>query len=381
MRLGDIGQVFDGPHATPRRTTEGPYYLNISSLNNGRLNLAESDHIDPDEYREWTRRVVPQAGDLLFSYETRLGEAALMPANLDACLGRRMALIRPNRTIANPRFLLYWYLSPTMQEMIQRNRLYGATVDRIPLGEMPGWAIQIPPLKEQESIADVLGALDDKIAANARIETTLSDAGRLFFELARSEASSLVPVPTAIKITFGEPFIGELFNSIQIGRPLLRIRDIGQRRCDVWTTEVRDRETLIRPGDAVAGMDADFSPAIWLGEPSLLNQRVCHISSHDLGTAFALEIARSGFTQIQNEKSGTTVIHLNKSDLERTSVYLPNGPSAQRLASSADEARRTLVAIAEESRTLEELRDTLLPALMDGRIRVKDAVRTAEEAL
>ena len=50
-----------------------------------------------EDFKRWTRRVVPHPGDLLFSYETRLGEAALMPEGIQACLGRRMALLRPNR--------------------------------------------------------------------------------------------------------------------------------------------------------------------------------------------------------------------------------------------------------------------------------------------
>src|SRR5664280_3618058 len=105
-RIGDVAEVFDGPHATPHKTDAGPWFLSISSLQAGRLALEESAHLSEEDFARWTRRVTPQSGDVLFSYETRLGEAAIMPAGIRACLGRRMGLLRPWDEI-NPRFLLY----------------------------------------------------------------------------------------------------------------------------------------------------------------------------------------------------------------------------------------------------------------------------------
>ncbi len=166
LTWADLGQQFDGPHATPKRKTDGPYFLNISSLENGRLDLSKSDRLSEDEFVTWTRRVIPQSGDLLYSYETRLGEAALMPDGIKACLGRRMALLRPNPEVVDPKFLLYFYLGPQFQRTIQKHTITGATVPRLLLSEMPSWTVVIPPLEEQRGIAEVLGALDDKIAAN-----------------------------------------------------------------------------------------------------------------------------------------------------------------------------------------------------------------------
>jgi type I restriction enzyme S subunit len=138
-------------------------------LNQGRLDLQHSDHVSEDDFSRWTKRVTPCGGDLLFSYETRLGEAALMPEGVRACLGRRMALIRPNADLVDPRFLLYLYLSPEFQKTIELNTIHGATVNRIPLNRMAAWTVDLPELPEQKAIAEVLGALDDKIAANTKL--------------------------------------------------------------------------------------------------------------------------------------------------------------------------------------------------------------------
>jgi type I restriction enzyme, S subunit len=96
--LGAIASVFDGPHATPTKTDSGPWYLSISSLTNGRFDLAESAHIGADQYDIWIRRVAPRVGDTMFSYETRLGQAAYWDRDEPAALGRRMGLLRPRES-------------------------------------------------------------------------------------------------------------------------------------------------------------------------------------------------------------------------------------------------------------------------------------------
>lgn len=172
--FGDLGSIFDGPHATPERVDSGPYFLNITSLVDGRLDVRFSDHVSEEEFVKWTRRVTPRENDLLFSYETRLGDAALMPGSLRACLGRRMALMRPNLEVVDPRFLLYFYLSPVFRKTIDRHTVHGATVNRISLSSMGTWTVDIPEVSRQKAIAEVLGALDDKATANLDENQTLT---------------------------------------------------------------------------------------------------------------------------------------------------------------------------------------------------------------
>src|SRR5438270_9011216 len=164
--VGEVAEIFDGPHATPKKTEAGPWFLSISSLKQGQLDLRESAHLSIEDFKKWARRVTPREGDVLFSYETRLGEAALMPRGIQACLGRRMGLLRVKSGKADSRFLLYAYLGPEFQQVIRERSIHGATVDRIPLTDLPSWPIRIPSLPEQQAISGLLGALDDKIDAN-----------------------------------------------------------------------------------------------------------------------------------------------------------------------------------------------------------------------
>jgi len=158
--LREIADVFDGPHATPNKTDSGPWYLSISSLANGRFDLAESAHLGADQFDAWTRRVVPRVGDTMFSYETRIGQAAYWDRDEPAALGRRMGLLRPRESEVYPRFLTLAYLGPEFQALIRAKTVHGATVDRITIGDMPNWAISIPPIREQERIVAILDKFD-----------------------------------------------------------------------------------------------------------------------------------------------------------------------------------------------------------------------------
>lgn len=159
LPIGEVAEVFDGPHATPKTIGSGPVFLGISALQDGKINLGETRHVTPQDFKQWTRRVKPQADDIVFSYETRLGQAAIIPSGLECCLGRRMGLVRTNRKRLNPRFFMYQYISPPFREFLNGRTVRGATVDRIALREFPSFSISFPKLSEQEKMADRFEAL------------------------------------------------------------------------------------------------------------------------------------------------------------------------------------------------------------------------------
>jgi type I restriction enzyme S subunit len=165
--------IFDGPHATPTKTKSGPVFLSISSLDQGQIDITRSAHLSEEDFMRWTRRVTPQQNDVVFSYETRLGEAALVPANLRCCLGRRLALMRPNLAKVEPRWLTYAYLGPNFQSVLRNHTVKGSTVDRIPLNRFPKFPVSVPPLREQRRVADSLLSVDNKLAAEESRKVSL----------------------------------------------------------------------------------------------------------------------------------------------------------------------------------------------------------------
>lgn len=382
--IGDIAQVFDGPHATPKKTDQGPWFLSISSLDHGRLNLSESAHLSEQDFVKWTRRVTPEPGDILFSYETRLGDAAMMPEGIRACLGRRMGLLRPKRSRVHPRFLLFAYLSPEFQEVIQSRKIHGATVDRIPLVELAQWPIRLPPLAEQEAIVEVLGVLDDKIAVNERIAATaeallrsmydslsISTEGIRIDRLGRLIRDSVKPE----SLSGEEPYIG----MEHMPRKSVWLNHWGQ------SSEVGSTKSAFKRGDVLFGKLRPYFHKVGLAQ-------VDGICSTDIIVVRAMEdecrpwllMALSSDEVVAHaaaRSDGTRMPRANWADLAEFEVPWPGAEAVTRFAATATPLIDRVESGAAESRTLAALRDTLLPQLMSGKLRVRDAERIMEDAV
>lgn len=174
---------YDGPHATPKESDHGPIFLGIKNVTpDGRLDFSEIRHVSPEEFHRWTKRVVPQKDDIVFSYEATLHRYALIPEGFIGCLGRRMALIRPDRAKINPRFLHYYMLSSAWRKEAEASIISGATVDRIPLTKVPNFKVDFPPLTQQEIIAEILSCYDDLIENNKRRIELLEESARQLYK-------------------------------------------------------------------------------------------------------------------------------------------------------------------------------------------------------
>lgn len=157
--IRNFGEVFDGPHATPKTVDSGPIFLGISALKDGLVDLGETRHVTPEDFLRWTRRVTPRGGDIVFSYETRLGQAALIPEGFVCCLGRRMGLVRVDASRVDPRFFAFQFVSPPFRRFLDSRVIRGATVDRIGLKEFPSFPVWLPDLSKQQGVADRLDGL------------------------------------------------------------------------------------------------------------------------------------------------------------------------------------------------------------------------------
>jgi type I restriction enzyme S subunit len=201
-QVREVADVFDGPHATPKTVGSGPIFLGISALKNGAINLDETRHVTEEDFRKWTRRVRPQTDDVVFSYETRIGEAAIIPDGLECCLGRRMGLIRFRDGRVMPRFFLYQFLSPVFRAFLDSKTIRGATVDRISIKDFPSFQIFVAPIVEQKRIVTFLDeAFAVLTTATENTEKNLANARELFdstlnaiFER-RTDPAASRPVP------------------------------------------------------------------------------------------------------------------------------------------------------------------------------------------
>lgn len=396
LRVGDVADVFDGPHATPQKTPEGPWFLSISSLSSGRLNIAESAHLSEDDFVKWTRRVTPQESDVLFSYETRLGEAAIMPAGLKACLGRRMGLLRPRRDKIDPRFLLYAYIAPQFQQVINERSIHGATVDRIPLTELPQWPISVPSLREQKDIAAVLGALDDKIAVNERVYGPASDLAAALFAR-RFENGAMR------QVALGE--LAEVVDCLHSKKPrsvggrdyrylvLDDIREDGRLEpepnfsiskadYDLWTRRIE-----VRHGDCVVTNVGRVGAVgqVPEGVRAAVGRNMTAVRGlPGVPPAYLVEALRCSTVRREIDAKtdhGTILSALNVRSIPRLLLPTADRPALQAFQEEVEPLHRMHDNLLRENARLKRVRDALLPGLMSGAIRVRTAESVVEDAV
>ena len=181
--IKEICEVYDGPHATPKKTVDGPVYLGIDAItDDGKINAKEFAHLSEEDYIKWTKRVTPQYGDIVFSYEATLGRYALIPKDFYGCLGRRLAIIRNVSKDIDTLWLYYYFLSPEWKQFIQSKIIKGSTVNRISVEDFPTYTVPNISIKVQRKIANILSKIDEKIALNNNINDNLEQQAKLIYD-------------------------------------------------------------------------------------------------------------------------------------------------------------------------------------------------------
>ena len=409
--IGTVAEIFDGPHATPKTVEVGPVFLGIGSLQDGRLDLGETRHVTPNDFTTWTRRVKPQTDDVVFSYETRLGQAAIIPEGLECCLGRRMGLVRADQRRLNPRFFLYVYLSPSYQDFLRSKTIHGATVERLALKEFPSFPIPLPPLPIQHAIAHILGSLDDKIELNRRMNETLEAMARALFKdwfvdfgPVRAKADGRQPPGLAADIAALFPDaldaeekpvgweilpldeVADFLNGLALQKfpgdadddlPIIKIAELRAGFVDngVRASKTIPSQYVIENGDAIFSWSGSLIQRIWTGGKGALNQHLFKVTSTRFPKWFHyywVEHHLSNFQAIAASKA-TTMGHIQRHHLTEAKTIV--GSDALMKAADAIFAPlfSQIVANCLESRTLAALRDLLLPKLLSGEMRVREA--------
>ena len=242
-------------------------------------------------------------------------------------------------------------------------------------------SIKLPPLPTQQKIARILSSLDDKIELNNKINTNLEQQAQALFKnwfVDLEPFGGKMPdgwkeadIYSIANIIYGSPFASKLFNTEKNGKPIIRIRDLKVQHSDVYTPEERDDAYLIQPKDIVVGMDGEFRPYIWGSDPGWLNQRVCVFENkRPKGKAFLYFSIKPLLDVVEKTQVATTVIHIGKKNFDKFQITLPTEEILDKFDELTEPILDQIVANRLENRRLAELRDALLPKLMNGEIEV-----------
>ena len=174
VRLGDICiQITDGTHNTVKDCESGDcYLLSCKNIKNGNIEIGKNERkIDRHTLEELRKRTKTAKGDVLLSSVGTIGETAVIKLeNPNYEFQRSVAIFKPNLNFITSEFLYY---SLNSRKDILQHSAEGAVQQCLFINPLKDFSINLPPLEIQKKITGVLGALDDKIELNNKINASL----------------------------------------------------------------------------------------------------------------------------------------------------------------------------------------------------------------
>ena len=303
-----------------------------------------------------------------------------------------VAIVRPLPERVDGRYLSYFLNTPVNLSRVD-GLATGTTRRRVRRADLARLEIPVPPIGEQRAIAGVLGVLDNKIESNRRQcrildELALTSCKKLFRSDLESDTGSRLGDIAAIALG-GTPSRSrpEFWNDGRIAwinsgalheRPLITASDM------ITDEGLRSSATKIVPSGStvVAITGATLGVVSRLGIDAAINQSVVGIyvpESREL-TDYIYIWMRLNIARLVSSATGAAQQHVNKSNFEDLRISLPNEAGLRSMVevSSLLDAQTTL---SRQNKSLVALRESLLPELLSGRLRVRDAEKVVEGAV
>lgn len=386
----DICQLCDSVSETYKGNASEVVLINTSDVLDGKC--LNHEYV-PNKKLKGQFKKTFRKGDILYS--------EIRPANKRFCFvdfepkdyiaSTKLMVLRAHEDV-DPQYLYQILRSNdtlTQLQMLAESR--SGTFPQITYSELSNIMVSLPSQKAQKNIVSILSSLDRKIELNNKINADLEEMAQAIFKNwfvdfepfkdGKFVDSELGMIPEGwkvgspyeyVKVVYGAPYKSAKFNDNGEGLPLIRIRDLKDCNPQFYTPEILPQTEYVNMGDIVAGMDAEFIPHIWKGNTGLLNQRVCKLMPQQtsISNLFVLYLMKPELEFVQSYKTGTTVSHLGKADIDKFVVVLPPLKVVEECSKILDSILQRIKNISAESRTLSLLRDTLLPRLMSGEIEV-----------
>lgn len=418
-----LDALIDYRGKSPTKSDSGIPVLSAKVVKTTGLLRPIEQTIAPDYYPKWMTRGYPKPGDVVMTTEAPLGEVIQLDAETASfALGQRIVCLRGKPGKLDNTFLRYLLTSPTQQEVLA-SRATGTTVLGISQKALRSMPVSFPPISEQREIGALLSSLDDKIELNRKMNATLEAMARALFRdwfvdfgPTRAKMAGRAPYlspdlwplfPDRLDAE-GKPEGWEVFSLGHIAdhhtRTLspsespdalfehfsLPAFDRDQNPALDHGATIKSNKTLVPPGAILLSKLNPEIPRVWL--PEMPNGRQQIASTEFLaytgkegalrGLLFCLFSDDDFRKMLQAMVTGTSKSHqrISPPDLLRREVISGTAELFRRFDDSVMPLLNRVLANRAESRTLAQTRDLLLPKLMSGEVRVKDAEQLVGEA-
>ena len=404
-------------------TADGVPIVRVNNIRNGRIDTTDMLKVGADIEAKFLRSRL-RGGEVLLTLVGTLGEVAIVPDNLRGWNVARAVGVIPVRKDPGSLWVSICLRSAFIQHCIRTwaTTTVQATFNLRDLAKLP---IPTPPTATREAIAAVLGALDDKIELNRRMNATLEAMARALFQSwfvdfdpVRAKLDGREPpgLDPATAVLFPEHFDqagdmprptgwqpkavydcarfinGVAFRNVQFssdgsGLPVVKIAELknGISPQTKFTTAELVQRYKIRDGEILfswsGSPDTSIDTFVWAGGDGWLNQHIFKVEFHQpeekLFVYYLLKHLKPTFIEIARDKQTTGLGHVTAQDMKRLHVAFPTKPVLQAFQRAVQPLFERCFATLTESRTLATLRDTLLPKLLSGQLRVTEALTAA----
>lgn len=283
-----------------------------------------------------------------------------------------------NTELVNPKYLYY-----AICKFDFAGLNVGSAVPSLTVPVIENIKITLPSLNKQKRIANILSSLDDKIELNRRINENLEQQAQALFNhyfiehseiLGDYEKGNLTEIAT---YTNGLPMQKFRPQDEEKGMPVLKIKELGQGQTDNSSdicSENIANEYKVTNGDVIFSWSGTLMVKVWCGGLCGLNQHLFKVTSEKYPKwyyYFWTKFHLNKFIRIAQDKA-VTMGHIRRGDLETSEVLIPKMGILAKLNEIINPIFNQIIGIQCENRNLAQLRDTLLPRLMSGKLEIKD---------
>jgi type I restriction enzyme, S subunit len=411
-KLGDLGSFRNGANFSKKDYGPGFPIVNVKQLYAYR-------YVETDNLLEVSSKAISnpeslflQNGDILFARSSVKGSGAGQAAMIFSCpehtifSGFIIRFRTEAKDIALPLFINYLLRSDIYRELLPRIAS-GTTITNLSQGTLASLPIPLPSLPEQRAIAHILGSLDDKIELNRQMNQTLEATARAIFKSwfvdfdpVRAKAEGRpTGLPDDIAALFPDSFEDSEIGKIPKG---WGVRKLGNVANVNWGDTSVTKKSYVkegflaysakgpdgflpyydydRTGVVVSAIGAN-SGHTWLaqGKWSCIKNTIRFWNLDDSLSTEYLFHATSG--KHHWSLRGSAQPFVSQGDARNIKILCPSNNLAKVFGNYVRPFYKKTVENNDESNTLTSLRDTLLPKLISGEIRVPDAEKLVEEAV
>lgn len=416
-------QVTDGTHDSPKPVDEGGYPLVTGkAIKDRRVDFSVTYNISDAEHQKVIERSKPERDDILFAnIGNSIGDLVRVQTDRPFSI-KNVALFKPNPSKVSARYLEYFLLSEQVQGFI-KGSTRGSAQPFIGLGSLRGFPVPLPPMNEQLSIGALLGALDDRITLLRETNTTLETiAQALFkswfvdFDPVRAKAEGRQPegMDATTAALFPDSFEDSELGLVPKGWAVGSLGDIAQTaRRQIQASELHadvryvglehiprkslslsswgnadgleSTKSAFSEGDILFGKLRPYFHKVVLAPFSGVCSTdilVCQPKEREYFGVVAMHLFSETLISYADRLSnGAKMPRVNWKDLAAYPIVVPSSDIAAKLNEAIHPLLTRMTDGIHRAQTLTQLRDTLLPRLISGQLRLPEAEALIEEAV